>query len=181
MFEIIGLFLAIPFVLINDWFVFLRKLEPLAHALTIASHGVVMMLMAGVAIYNLHGGYVRQFPPEYRSLVYVAFAFIGVWGAYWFLIGAARSRQRRDYHYLGRAIAKVAFGIGLYYGFPHYWRTTEWWEVLAYMASGAVAAFCIVTGLTKIALLMRPLPRIDIPDDNMPEGGLGTGSGIRGS
>jgi hypothetical protein len=182
MIEIIGLLILSPLFLLSDWFVFLKGLPDLHAELTRASHGVVMMLVAGGAIYYLQDGYIRQFPLEYRTLVYAAFGFIGIWGAYWLMLGAARSRQRRDYRYLGRACVKVCFGVGLYYGVPHYWHTVNVWELLVFMASQAVAAFCVVTGLTKIALLMRPLPRLMTGDgiSAMPHGDAGFSGGLDG-
>jgi len=183
MIEFVGLIILAPLFLLADWFVFLKKLEPLDAALTKASHGMAMMLMAGWAIYLLkEKGYIRRFPYEYGDLVYLTFAFLFLWGAFWLFIGAARSRQRRDHHYLGRAIAKVGLGTGLYFGFPHYWHATELWEVLVYAISVVVAAWCVVTGLTKVALLMRPLPRLinGAGISDMPHGDAGFSRGLDG-
>ena len=180
MFQVIGLFLAIPFVLVSDWFVFLKGLEPRERELTRASHGVAMILIVAFA---WHKNLIVLVPFEYRTDTSAAAAFVVAWGLSWVILGAGRSRfGYRDGRLIGRAIVKVGLGLGLYFWLLPQWHLTEWWEVLVYDAAVAVSFWCVVTGATKFVLLMRPPPRLPPPAsaEDPPYGGaeFGSGSGL---
>lgn len=166
--------LIIP-TMIADWFVFLKQLDPRHAELTKASHGVMMVIGAGVAWKN-------GFYPGDVGLALLA--FIAAWGVFWAVLGATRSAQGyRDGRLIGRAAAKIALGGGIYFWLLPQWEVTLVWHQWVYNLGVAVAVFCVVTGAVKVLLLLRPPPTLPMGGGgNMPHGdaGFSGGGGLGG-
>jgi hypothetical protein len=179
---LLNILISIPIVWLVDWFAFLNKLPPLAKELTRASHGVFMMLAAAALAYgNCWLGCTYLVPGEYQQWILPSLGFIGLWGLFWLVVGAARSRYYRDYHLLGRAAAKVILGGALWYWVSD-WPRDYNWQLWGWYGAMVCVAWCLVTGLTKSILLLRPLPRLAIDDiDQKPHGDadFGDSEGLR--
>jgi hypothetical protein len=163
----IVLLVATPFYLMADWFAILDGMPPLSRELTRASHGVIMVLVAG---YGFHVSRGLHLPNHDLVLaLYGALVFIAAWGITWVMVGATRSRGYfRDVHLMIRAMAKVGLGIALFY-IPDWWKPNDyrfWFDLVQRW----VEVFCMVTGATKLVLLLRAPPRLDPPDAQMPYG-----------
>jgi hypothetical protein len=177
MFTIIGLCLAAPFVVVSDWFSILDGMQPLQRELSRASQGVMMVIIAFYA-FHLCGG--LNIPDHNLVLaLYGSLVFLAGWGITWFFVGAVRSRGYfRDVHLMIKAAARIGLGIALFY-IPYRWKPDEyrlWIDLVQRWAE----IFCIVTGATKLVLLLRPPPRLGTSDakkKKMPHGGAGFDDG----
>jgi hypothetical protein len=97
-----------PAWLLVDYFAFLKKLDGRDAQITQASHGVMMMILAGYAWE--HGIFPHEYPYQLGLL------FSAGWGLFWLILGANRSRfGYRDGRLIGRAVAKVGLGAGVYF------------------------------------------------------------------
>lgn len=157
----------LPFVVASEWFGFIKRQQPLDAELTKASHGVVMV-MASIWLMWLvatRDGF------EYRNIALLLLAFVATWGAFWVVIGAARSRYYKDHRLLGRAIAKIAVAALIVYLMPH-----EGW---LFVVECVVAGWCAVTGVTKAVLMLLPPPQLPDDPDDMPDDDFGSTHGLR--
>ena len=152
--ELVGLLIAIPFVLLGDWFKFIKQLPPGLQELAKASHGVGMValalywaVLAGGPASFIASGLQEPFNP-----VYSIPAVIGMWGLGWFFLNARIAALSIGPPHRAttvvRALIKIALG----------------WAAWAYTAdldlSGgelvvhAVALWCLATGAAKILLIL---------------------------
>jgi hypothetical protein len=167
MFTIIGLCLAAPFVVISDWFSILDGMQPLQRELSRASQGAIMVIVSVYGFYLSRGLHV----PDHNLMLalYGGLVFLALWGVTWFFVGASRSRGYfRDVQLVARAAAKVGLGIALFY-IPYAWKPDDyraWFDLVQRWAE----IFCIVSGATKLVLLLRPPPRLTAPDAQTPYG-----------
>jgi hypothetical protein len=181
MFTIIGLCRAAPFVVISDWFSILDGMQPLPRELSRASQGLIMVIVAFYALHLCRGLHI----PDHNLVLvlYGGLVFVAIWGVMWFFVGASRSRgYYRDVHLMLRAAAKIGLGIALFY-FPYQWKPDDyrfWFDLVQRWAE----IYCIISGVTKLLLLLRPPPRLatsDAKKKKMPHGGAGfdAGDGLR--
>lgn len=171
--------IAIPFSAVSAWLRFLKSLPQREKELTQASHGAVIMVVAGVLLYQLRQHYI---PVPYEvdaAWVFWAFVALGIWGAIWFFVGAARSRTAsRDGDLISRAAAKIVIGIIAYL-----WRNKLPDVPLIgpfepFLMIG-LAYWCLITGLVRLGLLMRPPPPIPVIHPNVaPYGTAGFDDGL---
>jgi hypothetical protein len=167
MFTVIVLFLIAPFAAVMDWFAILDGMQPLQRELSRASQGVIMVIVAGYGFHLSRGLYL----PDHNLVLalYGALVFLALWGVTWFMVGASRSRGYfLDVHLMIRAAAKIVLGMALFF-IPYQWKPDDyrsWFDLVQRWAE----IYCIVSGTTKLGLLLRPPPRLDPPKKQMPYG-----------
>jgi hypothetical protein len=160
----------IPFAFVGDWFGHLKKLPALDMELSRASHGA-FLIIAAIRMPSYFAIFGWQAP----SLLCLG---LGGWGLFWLFVGSTRSRHIRDGHLLTRAIIKVGLGIVIWV-ISTRWPLDNLPEFFLWKAAGIVSAWCVITGLTKTILQLRPLPQLDInpahqtPFGNVPFSGGG--------
>jgi hypothetical protein len=161
------LLVAAPFYLMADWFALIDRMQPRQAELTKASHGVVMIVGAWLGYAHLQVDRFFNFTFDEKHLIYCFLAFVALWGAWWVATGAMRSRGPRDLHLIGRALAKILMPVAVAYFVGRYiekWDADyRWWiNEFGYLA----LLWCVVTGVTKLFLLMRSPPTMDLDDDD---------------
>jgi hypothetical protein len=145
----------IPFALMADWFGFLAEIaDPREAQLTRASHGM-MMVIGAVLVWRYD-----LYPHEYPEMSFMLLAFVAAWGVFWFILGATRSHfGYRDGRLIGRYVAKIALGAGIYLWLLPQWEINDTaWRLWVYEVGVGVAIWCVVTGTVKLLLILRPPP-----------------------
>jgi len=160
------MFYCWPIFLLADYAVFIRQLDPYQAELTKASHGV-FMICAGIAF--LRWDRNRILPPDIRFYATVAVIFLFGLGAFWLSLGAARTRWYRfDARFATRAAVKIAVGVALY--LIRNWSEFEDYQPFAWAVLCVVGPFCIITGITRLWLVLRGVREPRIPAAGSPYG-----------
>jgi hypothetical protein len=135
--------------------------SPREDELARASYGAVMVVVGIFVVPRFAEGWWWVLPP-----VLVA------WGFHWVMVGASRSGGPRDMRLLVLAVVKIGVGV-----FAYTWLNQL--HGLYRLALIAFIGWCIVTGLTKFALLLRPPSNVH-PGNLTPYGNssFGDGSGF---
>jgi hypothetical protein len=165
MFELLGLAVAVPFVLLADWLKFIKHLPPREQNLTRASHGAGLLVFAALALREIIrvqgiGGFARGLSamPDDPGLWVPAllWAITVVWGLVWFLVGCRRAQGPRDGLLTTRAVVKSVVGFVAFFVAQGGLVPADWWGAFFIeMALFLGGIWCVVTGLTKFVLLMR--------------------------
>lgn len=152
---------SLPFMLTSKWLGFIKRQQPIDAELTKASHGSVMIVLGIWATWSMvaHGVLATWIEYSYRGYAFLFFGFLVIWGAFWLIIGGARTLYYRDARLLGRAVGKLVFAALLFI----FLRRQGPFGYLVVAAVRLVIWWCVITGLTKFLLLSRPLPRIPLP------------------
>jgi len=173
--ELVAILISIPFVLVADWFKFLRELPPRQAELTRASHGVVLIVLAAILPSKLEGLVDRQ--------LLLTGAVAPFWfGLYWLCIGYARSYGPRDMQLICRAALRFVVGVVLSvskhrFGYPH---------EFVYILVNAFAWWMMITAGVKLLLLLRGVRPLVVDPvvtgigiRGLPRDGFGDGTGLR--
>jgi hypothetical protein len=80
-------------------------------------------------------------------------------GAYWFIIGAARSQGYRDARYISRSLVKVAAGAAITYAQNNFWMMDYPLRRETFGIVSLIGFWMILTGGVRAALYMRGPPR----------------------
>jgi hypothetical protein len=165
--ELIGIIIFGPILMLMDYFAFIKRLDPYDAELTKASHGA-FMICACLSYLHWRGG--GTLPTDLALYETISMLCVGVLGGFWFIIGASRTRWYHfDGRHAGRAAAKIVFG-GTLYHFRE-WRDLNDYQPWVWFAFTIVGLWCIITGITKLILVLRgpSEPTMSGPDD--PYGG----------
>ena len=160
MFLFLGLLAAAPFMLLADWFKYIRHLPPREQNLARASHGAGMLVFACIALYVAGvGTFFRALGAGPAEPVLWASALLWIvtviWGVSWLVIGCRRARGARDALLALRAAGKTAAGIAAFIVAQGGLVPRDWWAAdfigIALLLAGI---WCIVTGAVKFTLVM---------------------------
>jgi len=165
MFELLGLLVAVPFVLLADWLKFIKHLPPREQNLARASHGAGLLVFAALALHEIIrvqgiGPFARgvaAIPGDPSlSVPAILWATTVVWGLVWFLVGCRRAHGPRDGLLTTRAVVKAVVGFVAFFIAQAGLVPGDWWcAFFIEMALFLGGIWCVVTGLTKFVLLMR--------------------------
>ena len=163
-----------------EWVVHVGKkadeADPRSSALAIASRGAAMIALALLAWLRLGPILPAWFP-------WVALPVM-IWGALCLFNGAKFSVGWRDPKLITRALLKAGVGAALYL---LVWHANIRWGVPLDLLSGvavflyttapygewavsAVVVWCLVTGLTRLLLVLRGYPSFPMPNPGTPHG-----------
>jgi hypothetical protein len=153
------IFIVVGLALWVDWFTFLAMLPERDRQLAQASHGVGVIVCGAYLLRVVT--YASLLPDRYRQIVFTIYGLLSILGIFWFLIGVARAQIFGDMHLLGRAVAKLAVGCAVTFVWIKYqheipWPYRSWIDPIATV----VALWCWATGVTKIIICLRPMPRL---------------------
>jgi hypothetical protein len=142
---------------------FSGKSGPREAALQKAAHGAAMIVLP-VLVLLRHGGALPSWSP------FVALAVM-ICGGFWLFNGAKFSVGWRDPELLALAAIKIALAVWLFRAIDG----RQWWIDPAVDAVGdgllsLLGWFLLVTGLTKLFLVLRGLPSGVIVNPGMPHG-----------
>lgn len=160
MFEVLGLAAAVPFVLLADWFKFIKHLPPREQNLARASHGAGMLVFGLLALWEVgFGVFMRALGagPAAPMLWVPALLWVVMvaWGIGWLIIGCRRARGPRDALLASRAAVKTGVGIVAVIVAQGGYVPRDWWGV-DFIDFGLLLAgiWCVVTGPVKFILVM---------------------------
>jgi hypothetical protein len=152
--ELVGLLIALPFVMLADWHKFLKHLPPGEQELTKACHGagIVVLVVYGAV---LTGGIFHFLALGLRNLVNPVFcipAGIASFGAGWFILyarfGAIAIGPPHRSAQTMRALLKIALGFVV-------WSYTARLDLSGFeLLVRAAAMWCMATGATKFILMI---------------------------
>jgi len=152
--ELVGLLIALPFVMLADWHKFLSRLPPGEQELAKACHGAgIVVLVVYWAV--LTGGVFHFLGLGLRNLANPMFwmpAAIAAFGAGWFILyarfGALTIGPPRRSAQTIRALLKIALGIVV-------WSYTARLDLSGFeLLVRAAAMWCMATGATKFILMI---------------------------
>lgn len=180
--EVIALLFLLPIAAFHSWQYSIKKREPRDQELTKAAHGAAMVVLA-IMYFVFSGGHYVPFPRPNETVLTLLGVTV-VWGLFWLVTGASRSRGYRDSRIAMRAALKIGTGLAIYifrmdiifFLRPHLPQST--WNYAMWLGF-AIMVWCIVTGAVKLGLVMRGPPTFDDEDvGDMPHGGSTFGRGI---
>ena len=168
MITVFVLLAILPFAALANWFRFIKRLPPREQNLARASHGAGMLAVAIIVLMLIGGtqgvaGFLNALAanPKEPKLWGSALAWVVLvgWGFGWLVIGSARSRGPRDALLISRALVKIAVGVALdvlaHGGYlPSGWLGVTLTKLVEFWLF-PVAVWCMVTGITKLVLLLR--------------------------
>jgi hypothetical protein len=153
------------------------KLDARRAALVEASHGAAMIALAVLAYLRMGRILPVWFPLAALAVV--------IWGALRLFNGAKFSVGWRDPKLITGALVKTGVGVAIY---QLVWNPAAWvsrdlaasiagflYATAPYgaWATSAVVLWCVVTGLTKLLLVLRGFPAGPWVDPGMPHGTAG--------
>lgn len=144
-----------------------KQLDARSVALRDASRGAAMIVLAFLAL--LHFG---RFLPAWFHLVALA---VVIWGSLRLYNGAKFSAGWRDPQHIASALVKTSVGIAVYV-LADAQAPAEFLSATApygQWAVKAVVVWCVVTGMTKLLLVLRGHPAMLPVDPGMPHGTAG--------
>jgi hypothetical protein len=152
--ELVGLLIALPFVMLADWHKFLKRLPPGEQELTKACHGAGIVVLV-VYWASLTGGVFHFLGLGLRNLVNPVFwmpAAIAAFGAGWFILyarfGAISIGPPHRSAQTMRALLKIALGFFV-------WAYTARLDLSGFeLVVRAAAMWCMATGATKFILMI---------------------------
>jgi hypothetical protein len=162
--EVIGLFLAAPFVALADWFKFLKYLPPGQQELTKACHGAGMLALVALWFSFESGvsGYIADLARNPGSLFLWIPAGIAAWGAGWLLLNSSFAARALGPHRATmrlRGLLKSALGgtVWSYAGMLAQGQGNTLITLVLYV----FATWCLATGATRFVLTLGGGPRGD--------------------
>lgn len=160
MFLFLGLLAAAPFMLLADWFKFIRHLPPREQNLARASHGAGMLVFAAIALYVAGFGtffHALGAGPAEPVLWASALLLVAtvVWGISWLIVGCRRARGARDALLALRAAGKIGAGIAACIVAQGGYVPRDW-SAADFIAAALllIGVWCMVTGAVKFILVM---------------------------
>lgn len=159
--ELLGMLIALPFVMLGDWFGWIAQQRHPEVAKT--CHGAGMLALLAYVIW-VSGGLVEfaaRLAMHAEEFYWVPVAIVAAWGTGWILLNASYAAQSVGRPHRAtmtvRALIKLAVGYGI-------WVLSQGLPLL-----GPAAAWCLATGATKLLLMVwgkrseaRPLVEGDI-------------------
>jgi hypothetical protein len=155
-----------------------KEHDPRSVALAEGSHGAAMIALAVLALLRMGNMLPAWFPLAALAVI--------VWGIVKLFRGAKFSVGWRDPHLIALALIEAGIGAAVYW---LVWQATIAWvprELLMDIAVAlyttapygewalsSVAVWCVVSGLTKLVLVLRGFPALPLPPPGMPHGGAG--------
>jgi hypothetical protein len=178
-----------PFALLLDYLEhFWNKRDVRDGEITKAAHGVAIALLLPVLVSWADAGrwwgYLPWliWPYVQPCLAYRWFAVYAIMaiGAYWFILGAARSRGYRDMRYIPRAAVKFGIGCILLYANIHHLLLDLPFRIETFKFVALAGYWCIITGAVKFGLYVRGPPSRPTPRSSgqMPYGNSGFAEGL---
>jgi len=161
--ELLGLLIALPFVMAADYFKFIEQQAPERRELIRASHGAGMIALPVFLVWFTSGtqGFARlaailRAEPD-NPVCWLPLAVLA-WGLLWLVTGWHRAVKFRDARIIARSLVKIALGIGgfLYlrnHDAPAGWGGTAAWGFFV-LGLNLAAVWCVVTGTTKLTILI---------------------------
>jgi hypothetical protein len=156
-----------------------RIRDPLKQQLDFAAHGTGLAILLPWLVQRAFiEGYIYYLPPEWIAYVWPAtYAFMAL-GVYMLVLGGMRSRTNfHDANLMSRSGIKIGVGFVIFALIIEDVLPPQDWDRIyqhyAFWALTFVAAWCIITGLTKFLLLLRGPPGQRDDEDNMPHGDAG--------
>jgi hypothetical protein len=157
---VVGVLLAVSFA--KKYKAHFSKLDARSAALAEASHGAAMIALAVMAVLRL-----GRFLPAWFPLAALA---VVIWGSLRLFKGAKFSVGWRDPELITGALVKCGIGAAIYvlvWNPPASLPVQAFVSIAAFLdmtapygrwAVSAVVIWCVVTGLTKLVLVLRGFP-----------------------
>ena len=166
--ELAGLIIFGPILMLMDYFAFIKHLDPYSAELTKASHGSFMVC---ACLSYLHWG-GKMLPTDLALVETLGMLCGGVLGGFWFILGASRTRwYQLDARHAARAAVKIVLG-GMVIHFRD-WRDLAPYQPWIWFAFTIVGFWCVITGITKLILVLRGQSEPSRDDTDNPFGGSG--------
>jgi hypothetical protein len=179
------LVIMIPKALLGDYITHFSHLAPREAETSRAAHGIGFALLVPLAMHwadQFHWfAYLPDFTWPYLKYRWLAVYVIIAFGAYWFIIGAARSQGYRDGRYITRSLIKIGIGGAITYAQVYRLYPDIPFRRETYLLATLIGFWCIITGIVRLGLYMRgpPKPSNWRQSDALPSAGFGTGENLR--
>jgi hypothetical protein len=175
-----AIILVVALVVLVDYFAFIRQLQPYEAEQTKASHGAFMI---AVCLWFFSYRQDLQLERGFAVLFGAGVAGLGALGVFWLTLGVSRTQfYRLDARHVVRSIVKMMVGPGLVHAVHYY--TQDWSYDFKWYRDriGIIVIYwCLITGATKLILVLRGVRETDSGTPGAPHGNAGftDGQGLK--